>query len=270
MATYKSLNINLINGNAKFKSALTKVMNHSAFLKLRFKKNLRKRDIENIFTSMKVKFLQGTNVKDAISLTGPDVPDHDKNYKKLNIRNLLIPEINSPTRKVMIRSPYYLLRKHRIKIVNEEFFNATLDRILNKSYQFSDIDYDGTAFYDSVKTALIQFLTSLSINRVDGVTNKFTMVHTFCRRSKNTTSEFLDYENYIFKFLNTLGFRIHEGHYIDYSGFGSMTTILLLLETTAQIGAFMKPLPTLHYYSYTRKIALKTLVGRIKKNSIYL
>ncbi len=218
MATYKSLNINLINGNAKFKSALTKVMNHSAFLKLRFKKNLRKRDIENIFTSMKVKFLQGTNVKDAISLTGPDVPDHDKNYKKLNIRNLLIPEINSPTRKVMIRSPYYLLRKHRIKIVNEEFFNATLDRILNKSYQFSDIDY----------------------------------------------------ENYIFKFLNTLGFRIHEGHYIDYSGFGSMTTILLLLETTAQMGAFMKPLPTLHYYSYTRKIALKTLVGRIKKNSIYL
>jgi hypothetical protein len=270
MATYKTLNISLVSGNAQFKTALTKIMNHSAFLKLRFKKNTRKRDLENIFTSMKIKFLQNTNVRDASSLTGPDIQDHDINYKKLKIRNLLIPEINDPTRKIMLRTPYYFLRKNRIQIVNEEFFNATLDRILNNSYQFSDIDYDGTAFYNTVKTALIQFLTSLSVNRVDGVTDKFSMVHTFCRRSVNTTTQYLDYENYIYKYINTLGFKIHEGHYIDYSGFGSMTSILLLLEKTPQLGTFMKTLPSLHYYSYTKKISLKTLVGRIKKNSKYL
>jgi len=270
MATYKQLDLNLISGNARFRNSLTSIMNHSPFLKEKFKKNSRKRDIENIFTSMKIKFLKDIKVKDASILVGPDLQNHDKNYKKLGIDNLLIPEINDATKKTLIRSIYYILRKRYIKIVSEEIFNVTIAQILNKKYVFSDIDYDGTASYNSSKNALILFLTSLSVNRFDGVTDKFSLVTTFSRRSVNPTKQYLDFNEFIFQYLNTLGFEIHEAHYIDYSGFGSMTSVLFLLEKTPHVGTILKGTPELHYYSYTQKIALNTLIGNIKKNSKYL
>jgi hypothetical protein len=277
MGTYKLLDLSLVNGNVAYKNALTNIINHSAHLKQRYAGNKNKREIEDLFTVLKKKFFEEINMKvmDATSLVGPDILDHLNNYDTLPIRNILIPEINLPTLNIMRNDATYLVNTSRINLIYGDFFNETLKAMNYEGYVFSDIDFDGTAFYKSCKTALSQFLYSLHSHR-SSLTKRFTFVTTFSRRGLGRammTHLYKAYEQNVLKIIHGMsGFNVKEAHYIDYSGMCSMTTVILLIEQIGKVKDIFKSSspPELHYYTHLNGGGLPLLKGRVKNNSNYI
>ena len=272
MRTYRGIILDDVEGNANYRTALGSILNHGAHLKLKFNQNIRKRSIEDIFTEMKKKFFNGKDIGSACSLVGPAIKHHIDNYNSVGIDKTVIPEINHPTRAIMLRNPFYLANKNTIKIVNEDFFNAIFSHTIRanpgSNYIWSDIDYDGTAHYTSCRTTLIQFLSLLHKHRKSIVTKKFTIVTSFSRRgAARSASLYNDFEKNIMAYLFSLtGFRVHEIHYIDYSGIGPMTTVIFLLEK--RFFSSTPPIP--NYYTYLGKKSHATLKAQIQKNSLYI
>jgi len=274
MPTYKSLNSPYVQGNANYRKGVTDIMNHNAFLKMRFKGNTRKRNIENIFADMKGKFYVGIIPQDAGSLVGPDVPDHKKNYDKIKIKRILIPEVNPPTLAIIKRDTIVKANPGIIKPVYGDYFNVVLDHMDNHGWIFSDLDFDGTMHYRTTKSALIQFIASLHA-RTGALTDKFSFVNTFSsRQNARGMYEFNDYQKYIVNFMHSMPkFKIHEAHYVDYTGYGRMTTVLLLVEKINLVQRMTKggP-PTMNYYDYYKKNGggISKFINELKTNSKYI
>lgn len=272
MATFNSLYSPYVQGNGNYRKGVTDIMNHAAFLKLRFADNTRKRDIENLFAEMKKEFYIGITPQDAGSLVGPDVPDHKVNYDNIGIKRILIPEVNAPTISIIKRQRLVKNNPNTINVVYGDYFNVVLDHMDNYGWVFTDLDFDGTMHYKTTKTALIQFISSLHA-RTGALTDKFTFVNTFStRQNSRGMYEFNDYQKFIVNFMHSMPkFKIHEAHYVDYTGFGRMATVVLFIEKVNLVQRITKSgPPTMNYYSYYNGGGIGKLKQELHKNSIYI
>lgn len=263
--------INLISGNPDSRNALFLIQKHKAHLKMRFAQNTRKREIEDLFTELKINFLKGITPGASGSLVGPDIPDHKNNNLKWGCTHMIIPEINIPTMTIMLNDPTYLVDTSYIDIIHAEFFNEILRQILKRVYIFSDIDYDGTATFKSMKIPAVQFINELNKYNF-GVTSKFTMVFSWCMRDKKYVKEYNDFKNLIMAHVHGMSnFQIDEAHYIDYTGIGSMATAILLVEKIDST-IIKHSMPTLNYYTHFKhnRHSYAGLRNLVKQNSKYI
>jgi hypothetical protein len=264
--------MNTIRGNNNYNSALYKIQQHSPFLKSHFAENTRKREIEDIFTVMKGNFLNSNDIKDYGGLVGPDIPDHKNNCKTWNCRHMIIPEINVPTMNIMLNDPEYLNDTNYIDIIHAEFFNEIASRIITGKNIFSDIDYDGTCFYNSARIPIALLINDMN-KFPTGVTSRFTMEFAHSLRGQIHDDIYeLFKRNTMAHLHGTSNYKVIEGHYINYTGLHSMATAILLVEKKSSIAGISYPMPELNYYNYFQKnkITYQNLISMIEANSNYL
>jgi hypothetical protein len=184
---------------------------------------------------------------------------------------MVIPEINTATKNIMLADQTYLSNTGYIDIVQADFFNEILSRIMTNKNIFSDLDYDGTTFYNNMRLPASQFIIGLN-KYPDGVTSKFTMEFAHCMRHKKYVQDYNDFQRWTMGHLHSQhNFKVIEGHYIDYTGIGSMATAILLVKKLLP-GEIKNAMPTLNYYTYFKKNnkTFSSLRAEIKRHSNYL
>lgn len=207
-----------------------------SFDKQTFQNKSRKRLLEDRLTDIKIAYASKYGVSGgyAISLTGPAVEEHLRNYARAGVDEVIIAEKDFDTY-VNIDKDLRDLKKAGTPYVKTTLYYkdvADVVRIafMNKLKPIVDIDLDFTATPSTTMPTILQIWDYMEKGiGLNALGDYFTFTVTFCQRPAGRKAVLKALDKIMGEFNHSLNFNVRRAYYQSYADGAPMATAIFLL-----------------------------------------